>query len=169
MRNHLRDVSALATDRPDLLPTLAPATASLMRALLATAAEDPALQASTAAETLRYRSQAFIRDHLDDPDLNPALVAAAHNVSLRQLYNAWSGEARPIAEWIMTERLEMARMLLQKGDSAARTVAWTAHSTGFVSAAHFTHRFRAAYGMSPREYRARSLGSGQESPSVSTK
>ncbi|GAA2152558.1 AraC-like DNA-binding protein [Humibacillus xanthopallidus] len=158
MRNHLRDISALATNRPDLLLTVAPATTSLMRALLATAADAPTLQASTAAENLRYRSQAFIRDHLNDPALNPALVAAAHNVSIRQLYNAWSGEARTIAEWIMTERLELARMLLQKGDSAAHTVAWTAHTAGFVSAAHFTQRFRAAYGMSPREYRAQSSG-----------
>jgi AraC-like DNA-binding protein len=97
------------------------------------------------------RIQAFIEQRLGDPDLSPATIAAAHHVSVRYVYRLFDAEETSVAGWVRRRRLERCRRDLLEGDEPVSAIAarW-----GLRNAAHFSRAFRAAYGVSPVEYRA---------------
>jgi AraC-like DNA-binding protein len=97
--------------------------------------------------------QAFIQQHLGDPQLSPAMVAAAHHVSLRFLHQLFHDEGLTVAGWIRRRRLECCRQELSDPALAARPVAAIAAKWGFSSAGDFSRVFRAAHGLPPAEYR----------------
>lgn len=102
-------------------------------------------------ETIRTRSDTLIFEQALDPLLTPAVVAAQLNVSLRQLYRAFSGAESPAAR-IRRRRLEhAAEALASRGTVQVERVA---RECGFVSAEYFSRAFRREYGMSPRAYRS---------------
>ncbi len=157
VRSHFAELSRLSVDLPEPAQgRLGWASLQLVRALLTTAAGDPR---STEAlhESLVVRVRAFIEHRLQDPGLDPAGIAAAHHVSVRHLYGQWSraGEPRTLAEWIMHRRLDRARGMLAGPNSVALPVAAVGRECGFADMAHFSRRFRQAYGISPRGWRAR--------------
>lgn len=102
--------------------------------------------------SLWLRITHFVREHLTDPDLTPAEVAKAHHISLRHLYVLFAGREQTPSEWIVRLRLEAARADLVAG---ASNIAATAHRYGFKDASHFARRFKAAYGVTPREWQRR--------------
>jgi AraC-like DNA-binding protein len=97
--------------------------------------------------------QAFIQQHLGDPRLSPAAVAAAHHMSLRSLHQLFHDEGLTVAGWIRRRRLERCRRDLCDPALASRPVAVIAATWGFSSAADFSRVFRAVHGMPPSEYR----------------
>ncbi|TYB38400.1 helix-turn-helix domain-containing protein [Actinomadura chibensis] len=102
---------------------------------------------------LLLRVRAYIERHLDDPDLSPDDIAAAHFVSSRHLYNLFREEGTTVSSWIKERRLEHCRRDLRDPLQLNRPVSAIAARWGFVDAAHFSRLFKAAYGASPREYR----------------
>ncbi|MBT2410589.1 helix-turn-helix domain-containing protein [Streptomyces sp. ISL-12] len=100
---------------------------------------------------LLLRIQAFIDRHLAEPDMTPQTIAQAHYISLRYLHKLFESEEATVGRWIQRRRLEACRRDLALHGNA--TIAAVAHRWGFASAAHFSRVFRAAYGMSPREWR----------------
>ncbi|NHC13650.1 helix-turn-helix domain-containing protein [Motilibacter deserti] len=161
LRDHLAGLVAAArvVAPGPATAALAAATTELLRALVMTAAdEDGAPRAYALAETLLPRVRLYIARHLQDPGLTPARIAAAHAVSLRQLYNVWSESGEPtLAQFILAERLAGARAELASPAAQGRTVASVASGWGFVDATHFGRRFRQAYGVSPGEWRRQAL------------
>jgi AraC family transcriptional regulator, positive regulator of tynA and feaB len=156
VRNHFAELSRLSVDLSEPAQgRLGWATVQLARALLTTAAGD-SRSTETLHESLMIRVRAFIEHHLDDPSLDPAMIAAAHHVSVRHLYGQWSrgGGPRTLAEWIMHRRLDRAHGMLADAGSRALPVAAVARECGFTDMAHFSRRFRQAYGTSPRGWRA---------------
>jgi AraC-like DNA-binding protein len=97
--------------------------------------------------------QAFIQQHLGDPGLSPAAIAAAHHISLRSLHQLFHDEGLTVAGWIRQRRLEQCRRDLADPVLAARPVAAVAARWGFTSPADFSRAFRAVHGMPPAEYR----------------
>jgi AraC-like DNA-binding protein len=97
--------------------------------------------------------QAFIHQHLGDPALTPAAVAAAHHISLRSLHQLFHDEGLTVAGWIRRRRLEGCRRDLADPALASRPVAAIASRWGFTSAADFSRVFRAVHGLPPSEYR----------------
>jgi AraC-like DNA-binding protein len=97
--------------------------------------------------------QAFIHQHLGDPQLSPAAIAAAHHISLRSLHLLFHEEGLTVAGWIRQRRLERCRRDLSDPALASRPVAAIAARWGFSSAADFSRAFRAMHGMPPAEYR----------------
>jgi AraC-like DNA-binding protein len=133
-------------------PMLRGATIELVRALITTAAHDERGEREALHDSLYLRVSKYLDRHLADPGLNAVSIASAHNVSVRTLYNAWSGAGQaPLTQWIIAARLEAARAQLSRG-TQAMTIAAVAHQWGFADATHFAKRFRGAYGMSPREW-----------------
>jgi AraC-like DNA-binding protein len=154
VRDHLvrlaADADRLAAD-PGATP-LGTATIDLVRALLVSAADDEGLTRQVRAETLLSRVLTWTRRHLTEPDLSPERIAAVHNVSVRQLYKACAAEGVSLEQWIIAERLELARTELRSAAGRRRPIAATAHGCGFPDPSHFARRFRQAFGVSPREW-----------------
>jgi len=131
--------------------SLASATLELTRAVIATVGQDDLARNSVANEALVTRIEAYVQQHLADPGLSPESIAHAHQISVRQLYKLWSARELGLAEWIMRGRLEGARRDLARNPSSG--IATVARRWGFTDATHFGRRFRAAYGLSPSEWR----------------
>jgi AraC-like DNA-binding protein len=131
--------------------SLGSATLELARAVIATVGHQDVGKNDAANEALVARVEAYVQQHLADPALNPESIARAHHISVRQLYKLWSGREFGLAEWIMRGRLEGARRDIAKDGAAG--IASAARRWGFTDPTHFGRRFRAAYGITPREWR----------------
>ena len=59
-----------------------------------------------------------------------------------------------MSTWIRTRRLEQCRRDLHDPAFADRPVSAVAAQWGFVDAAHFSRVFKAAFGVSPSEFRS---------------
>ena len=132
---------------------LGAATIELARALLVSAGHSDLHSKAVLAETLLTRVRAYVRQHLTDPELRPATIAAAHNVSLRHLYKVCAQAGFSLEQWIISERLRGARAELLQADSRRPPIAVIARRWGFRDPTHFTRRCRAMYGLTPRELR----------------
>lgn len=99
--------------------------------------------------------QDFIRRHLDDVELSPGTIAAAHHVSLRTLHRLFRNHAHgaTVASYIRCQRLSQARRDLTDPRLAARPVHATAARWGFIRPADFTRAFRTQYGITPSDCR----------------
>ncbi len=103
---------------------------------------------------LMQRIRAHIDRHLASTELSPATIAAAHYISTRHLHGLFQEQGTTVSTWIRTRRLEQCRRDLLDPMLADRPVAAIAARWGFVDAAHFSRAFKAAYGVSPSDYRA---------------
>jgi AraC-like DNA-binding protein len=154
VRSHLEWIADAA---PELsadpgAAALGTATVELVRALVVSAAGDDPRRAEVREETLLSRVRAHVRQHLSDPSLTPRTIAAAHNVSLRQLYKACAAGGWSLEQEIIGQRLEDARLRLTTPAGLRRPIGATARACGFADPSHFTRRFRQTYGMTPREW-----------------
>lgn len=131
---------------------LARTTAELVSALLTTTLGSDRIEKDPRHVMVR-RVREYIADHLQDPDLGPASIAAAHFLSTRRLHGLFQGEATTIAALIREQRLERCRVDLLNPALADLPVSAIATRWGFTDAAHFSRSFRARYGASPRELR----------------
>ncbi|MGY1838665.1 MULTISPECIES: helix-turn-helix domain-containing protein [unclassified Modestobacter] len=132
-------------------PAVAAATAELIRALIVSTAAPSAATRAVLDETLLARVRAWVARHLADPDLSAARIAGEHAISVRQLYRLCSAAGISLEQDVIDQRLEAARReLAGPGD---RPIATVARSWGFGDASFFSRRFRARFGMSPREWR----------------
>lgn len=151
----LFDTASLLPPAPREL--LARATVQLVRALITTAADD-GRQRAALGDSLRARVVGYIEAHLGELSLSPERIAAAHNISVRHLYNVWAGGGAgtqpSLRSWIMKQRLELARERLRSPDAGQLTIAAVSRACGFADATHFSRRFLNEYGMSPRDWRA---------------
>lgn len=151
--SHLTEAHRIAhlVDGPASV-ALGTATLALARALVASVTDDDRIWRESLEETLLLRVQDFVRRHLGDPALDASSIATAHHVSLRHLYKVCAGADLRLEQWIIRERLSRAADELARTAPARGTVMVIAHRSGFTSASHFTTRFRAAYGVTPREW-----------------
>ena len=93
------------------------AAIELVRALIVSTGADPDRQHSAITDSLPLRITLYLGDHLRDPSLTPAKIAAVHHISLRQLYNVWSRtNEQSLGQWIITQRLDAARGELARPD-----------------------------------------------------
>jgi len=99
-------------------------------------------------------SKKFIEQHLADADLTPARIAAAEYMSARNLHRIFESADLTVAGWIRQRRLEHCRRDLSDHSLVGLPVSHIAARWGLWEAAHFSRVFKAAYGVSPRAYRA---------------
>jgi AraC-like DNA-binding protein len=111
----------------------------------------------------RIRIINYIHAHLYDPDLSPAQIARACRITTRYLHYLFSDGEETVARYILARRLEGSSQALLADSQRGRTVTAIAFDHGFNSATHFGRVFRAHFGMTPREYRARTAS---ERPTV---
>jgi AraC-like DNA-binding protein len=133
---------------------LARNAADLLTTLIAEHLGRDTADPDAAHHALLLRIRAFIVSHLGDPDLSPESIAAAHRISVRYLHRLFQSEGTTVSRWIQHRRLEECRRELSRPGRMSPAVAAVAHRWGFANPAHFSRVFRAAYGMSPREWQA---------------
>ncbi|HEY7489362.1 MAG TPA: helix-turn-helix domain-containing protein [Streptosporangiaceae bacterium] len=144
------------------LETYQPASASrlssvVMNVVTATVAERVELTGSLPVEerqrTLLLRIHEFVEQHLGEIDLGPAVVAAAHHISVRHLHRLFERQHTTVAAWIRHRRLERCRADLADPALVALPVSAVACRWGLPDSAQFSRMFRRTYGASPAEYR----------------
>lgn len=154
-RRYLTDLMDHApTYDVDDAPRLAKVTLDLCSAVLASAARTEAgLELESQQSILRARIKAFIQQHLADPGLTPASIAAAHHISSRQLHRIYRDEGRSVAESIRASRLEAIRRDLGDPRLRSQAIGLVAARWGMVDQSYFSRAFRVAYNITPRDYR----------------
>jgi len=103
------------------------------------------------------RVLSYIDDHLGDPGLDPAAIAAAHYLSVRHLYNLFSATGTTVAQWVKQRRLDRARGDLADPLRADETVAAISERWGFEDAGYFSRVFKQSFGQTPGEWRRTAL------------
>ncbi|MBC7831105.1 MAG: helix-turn-helix domain-containing protein, partial [Hyphomicrobium sp.] len=122
-------------------------------ALAAERGEDrPALSSARAIALLRLRTA--VERRLRDPGLDPTTAAAAAGISVRYANALLNSEESSLERLIIQRRLDRCRLALSDTAQAHRTIGDIAFGWGFSDVSHFSRRFKAAFGSTPREYRA---------------
>ncbi|MEV5984004.1 helix-turn-helix domain-containing protein [Streptomyces sp. NPDC052051] len=142
------------SDRPRLAAAATPLVAVLFAHLLEAGR---CLPPETRRRALTWRIQAFIHQHLHDPCLTPATIAAAHHISLSYLHRLFQDEDATVAAWIRGLRLEAARRDLTDPALRATPIHAIAARWGFPRAADFSRAYRAAYGSTPKDHRHQAM------------
>ncbi|WP_258056240.1 helix-turn-helix domain-containing protein [Streptomyces sp. Ru62] len=106
-------------------------------------------------QELLLRVRAHVDARLWDRTLSPATIATARHIPVRYLHKLFEGQGSTIGRWIQHRRLEEARRELARPEAPDVAVGAVAKRWGFANATHFGRSFRAAYGVSPREWRNR--------------
>jgi AraC-like DNA-binding protein len=109
----------------------------------------------------RAAARAYIEDHLTEPGLGAARIAAAIGISERQLSRVFAADDTSVPRHILLRRLQLAHALLAgttsrpgSTDGTDRApIAEIAARCGFTSAAYFSHAFAGHFGQRASEVR----------------
>nr|WP_307795398.1 helix-turn-helix domain-containing protein [Actinacidiphila acididurans] len=126
----------------------------LIATLITEQAQAGAMDADNARSHLLLKVRDHINRNLGNPDLSPESIARTHRISVRYLHRLFEGEGTTVGRLIQQRRLEECSRELARRGRTAPTVSAVARGWGFISPAHFSRAFRAAYGISPRQWRA---------------
>jgi AraC family transcriptional regulator, positive regulator of tynA and feaB len=96
---------------------------------------------------LYERAQAFIHEHLRDPDLSIDQISAALGCTKRYLHMLFSDRGTTVSDYIWHTRLQNCRQELEA--NGGKTITDVAFSWGFSSSSHFSRVFRNYFGIAP--------------------
>jgi AraC-like DNA-binding protein len=105
---------------------------------------------------MQERIRGYVLRHLNDPELSLERIAAALRCSKRTLHESFKGTGQTLAAYIQAQRIEACARDLRDPALAHLSVGEIALTRGFVNLSHFSKRFQAQLGMSPRAWRAES-------------
>jgi len=125
---------------------------------MAVGADGTKREISAPRELALRRLKSEIEKCLADPNLKPAQAAGLAGVSVRYANMLLAEEGLSLERFIVQRRLERCRQALGDPHQSRRMIGDIAFAWGFSDHSHFTRRFRGAFGMTPAEYRAESLG-----------
>jgi AraC-like DNA-binding protein len=106
---------------------------------------------------LRPRIEHYIETHLAERTLTPATIAGNAGISVRHLHRLFAFKGCTVEEWIRERRLERCRVDLVNPGLLGCSITDIAFRWGFNDSAHFSHCFKNAFGMSPRQFRTSAL------------
>lgn len=101
---------------------------------------------------LLLRAQSYIKQNLNDPELNPGGIAMAIGISRARLYRVFSAGAG-VAEYIREMRLRRAFTDLISPRTAHLQIAQIAYIWGFKDPGHFSRLFKVRFNAHPRDVR----------------
>lgn len=154
VRHGLTYLAEVAAGHPQLLADLVDPVVDLVRALVLGCAAGH----DQREDTLLQQITRHVDEHLADPGLDPASVAAAHHISVRTLHSLFAPTGVSFGRHLLARRLDAARTALTDNRNRHLTIAAIARRHGFTDLTHFTRRFRAAYGVTPGRLRRSATG-----------
>lgn len=148
---HLRQLAADG-DRlpPGYQALLLNQTRELALAALGSAFQIPT--AESAPDAVYLSALKLIRQHLDDPDLDPAALARAVGCSRATLYRLFARHGSTVAGSLREARLRKAHQLLTLAPPHLSIAELAAHC-GFLDNASFSRLFRRRFGLRPSDLR----------------
>lgn len=157
-RGYARAFFECASDVSPPSPPPSPADAGLMADavlnLLALALKEIRVEQKCMENHVRRQQRArvldYVRTHLHDPLLNIKRIAQALGMSTRYVHRLFEQEPLSLMEIVWRERTERCAEAMLAHPH--KTISEVAFAFGFSDQAHFNHRFRAQFGLSPREY-----------------
>jgi AraC-like DNA-binding protein len=120
---------------------------SLIDLLLLPLREADTLFDRAGPEAMYVRAQAFIREHLRDPELSIDQISVALGCTKRYLHMLFSDRGTTVSDYIWHARLQNCRQELET--HAGKTITDVAFSWGFSSSSHFSRVFRKYFGFVP--------------------
>jgi AraC-like DNA-binding protein len=136
---------------------LADVVADHIRALTALAIGTDPASALAGRPSLRAARlttvKADIDQHLTDPGLAAATVAARHGISVRQLHRLFELDGRTYSRYVLDRRLQLVRQRLRHPRYAGESITSLAAGAGFADPSYFNRTFRRRYGTTPSEVR----------------
>lgn len=133
---------------------VAQATTDMIAACFHSTAETRARASSVLERTMRERLQRHIAANLDSPGLTIPAMCGLFRISRTQLYRLFEPQGG-VANYIQEQRLLRAHAELCSPRHDRRRIYEIAFGLGFTSEAHFSRVFRARFGLSPTDARAR--------------
>ncbi len=112
----------------------------------------PSVSNKRLRDVLRY-----IELHLSDPKLSIATVAKGCGISPRYVSGLLKLHHTAFSTLVWEQRLKIAGRLLSSSRSHDLSISKVAYGMGFKSLAHFSRKFKAAFSVSPSEYRSMNL------------
>lgn len=153
LRSHLVSlVESLPHIPSDHAPEVVRATCSLVAACLAPSRESIVRAYGPLALARLTEIRRHVDRNLHSPHLTPEAICRALGLSRSTLYAACESHGG-VAAFIQQRRLARVHAMLAD-PRERRRISEIAYQHGFVSTAHFSRAFRAAFGYSPREARA---------------
>jgi AraC-like DNA-binding protein len=112
---------------------------------------------SLAQAAIRRRALAYIDRRVGDPQLDPAMIAAAIGVSTRYLHRVFEASENTVSASIRSRRLQRAHEDLTDRRLRQRSISEIANRNGFANQSSFATCFKKEFGVSPRSVRAEAL------------
>lgn len=155
---HILSMGTALPELPDtVLPSLTQATMEMAVACLQSLASGSWEMNSAVVFAMRRRVERYIESQLEDPELLPASVAQACDMSRSTLYRFFEPHGG-VMTYIKRRRLHRIRSILI-ANLDGRSLADISEDYGFQSGAHFSREFRKEFGCSPSDMRGERLGS----------
>jgi AraC-like DNA-binding protein len=99
----------------------------------------------------------YVEEHLGEPELDPASIAAAHYISPRHLHNLFEHAECTVSRWIRMRRIERCRRDLADPSTAQVPVSAIGARWGFNGPSHFCQVFKKDTGRTPAEFRQQAM------------
>ncbi|RCK41446.1 hypothetical protein TH25_23765 [Thalassospira profundimaris] len=145
-----------SVDSDGLMPAVAAMVASCLNSFEPIGRK---AEASANEDLADFRIRSFIRQNLDNPDLDVNQICDACGISRSAIYRLFQEEGG-VRHFLREQRLKKAmRDLLAHSDTQ---IAVIARKNGFSHANDFSRAFRCRFGMTPRELRNSQAGYDQD-------
>ena len=134
---------------------------SMMHALLGACVAQDKLPTSSGSRLERYyfeQMEEYILRHLDAPDTTPTAVAASVGLSAAHAQRLYRNAGMSISRSVRQKRLRAAQQDMLNPALRHVSIQEVAYRWGFYDAAHFSHAFRAEFGMAPAAWRRKHIG-----------
>lgn len=158
-------VSAFARLLPDQISLLSPPSQSQVKlqlldlvAMALKEAEGCGFIHSSARLASLLRLKSVVDANLSDCSATCESLAAAAGISVRYANQLLDAEQTSLQRLLFSRRIEKCQAALADPAQAHRQISDIAYSWGFGDVSHFGRLFKAMVGMTPRDYKKRSLG-----------
>jgi AraC-like DNA-binding protein len=120
-------------------------------AIAATEASDH-LPGSMHRQMVLRRIKSYIRNKISDSDLSPLTISQNFSISKRYISKLFQEEQMTVMDYIMTQRISMAKELLLQAKTSKSSIKDIAYRVGFRTPSHFSSTFSALLDMTPSDY-----------------